>query len=385
MKHGLDIFDYVDFRNEVHAEFKSSIVAMYERNARWSKWYIRIVLRLLSAFMKPGKQSVRYFFWGVKYNEIIEGMNSKDVCVLGGPKQLLFCIRHGLRFIPVVNLWQRLAMGLSGDPLALKATDLQTVTSLFKLYGLPSAALVVDNDSLPMQRAVISSFKAAGLGHSVCIQHGILQSSTESFLLDGWIVDRYLVMDEIHKKMLVSKGLQEEKLRVMGFYNSPYAPVRPLSAPKERLICFFGQPWARYGGDRATRYLEIVDAVTRWAKSNGYRMVYKPHPWEAGLEHLESLQEKVECTMNAALEGYDVFVSITSTALVEATSAGRIAIQIEDKAFESDTFSTFSAVRSVKFNDSYFGAVFHSYVAGNAEMPGVADRPTERFRQALEA
>ncbi|WPM85460.1 hypothetical protein QNH14_04855 [Apirhabdus apintestini] len=72
--------------------------------------------------------------------------------------------------------------------------------------------------------------------------------------------------------------------------------------------------------------------------SIGYQISYKPHPWEKGAAYLELFPIICNEEINEVIEEYDIFLSFTSTALIEASLAGKIAIQIHDVAFNADRF-----------------------------------------------
>jgi hypothetical protein len=70
----------------------------------------------------------------------------------------------------------------------------------------------------------------------------------------------------------------------------------------------------------------------------GIAVYYKPHPYED--KRFFPTNAKIARTKLAdALANYDVFISLTSTALIEASLCGKIAIQLFDEEFEADDFS----------------------------------------------
>ncbi|WP_280040580.1 hypothetical protein [Pseudomonas sp. Hg5Tf] len=378
------IYDYVNRRSKSDVEFKSSITSVYKRNSRWSNGLLRFMVFMMSIFLRPRSKAVKYFFWGSKFEDIILGMDRREICVLGGPKQLRFCIKNGVKFIPVMNFWKGLSRGLESDFSLLKLEDIHSLTKLFYVYAGESPVLVVDTDSLPMQRVVLTAFSSMSTGRSICIQHGVFQSKTQSDLLDGWMADNFFVMDENQHKIMISKGMERSKLAVMGFYSSPYIPIRTTSRPSQRKVCFFGQPWARYGEARAAKYLDILKRVESLTASEGLEFFYKLHPWESGLDYVAGIQGRVNCGMEQALENFDVFVSITSTALLEAGAAGRIAIQVMDEDFSCDDFSTFSSVKAIDVESDSFNQDLKSCINGVSGEVGNQVKPAELFLSALE-
>ena len=343
------LFEYVENRAKGESRFKSSVVDMYDYNALRANWLVRFAVMLLGFFLKPRYSTISYFFWGTKFDEIILDLPVESVCVVGGPKQLLFCLRNRRRFLPSMALWRLLSNALKesrSQPPEPIFREVEKTAKSLSMYACEDAVFIVDNDSLPMQRAMIISASKIGL-KSVCIQHGIFQSKSPSYIMDGWFADSFLVINEAQKTMLVEKGMCSSKIKVMGFHASPYMPSSSMLAPKERRVCFLGQPWGKYDEKLRDRYLDIVTALYSWAEREGVDMFYKPHPWELGQAYLGSLERVVNISLKESFETYDVFVSLTSTALIEAAAAGRIAIQIRDDVFDADDFSIGFGIFSV--------------------------------------
>jgi hypothetical protein len=342
------LYEYVERRDEGEPGFRASITSMYERNARWSNPIIRLAVRSAALVLTPRNRSVKYFFWGTKFQEIILGLPRHEVCVIGGPKQLLFCLRHRIPFLANMQMWKLLALGLQhkacpeGD---LKKLIEQSGIKLAKKAG-HGASLIVDNDSLPMQRAFVLSGRLANL-KSVCIQDGIFQSKSPGHIMHGWYADQFLAVNDHQKETLIAKGMKAEKIKVMGFHSSPYHPKRPTAVAGQRKVCFLGQPWVKYGHERAERYLKIVERAAMALHEAGIEMTYKPHPWERDSDHLNRIRNVVDITLNDALEKYDAFISLTSTALIEAQAAGRVAIQIMDDQFDADDLSVHGQIITI--------------------------------------
>jgi len=168
--------------------------------------------------------------------------------------------------------------------------------------------------------------------------------------MSGWLADQLLVINDHQREMLIAKGMKAQKIKVMGFHTSPYRPKRATAAAGQRKVCFLGQPWVKYGHERAERYLKIVERAATALHEAGIEMSYKPHPWERGSDHLNSIKNVVDITLNDALENYDAFISLTSTALIEAQAAGRVAIQIMDEAFDADDLSVHGKITTINSN-----------------------------------
>ncbi|MBE3594364.1 MAG: hypothetical protein IMX04_04915 [Candidatus Carbobacillus altaicus] len=384
------IFEYINTREKYDNNFRKSIQNMYAKNARFSGFLIRLIVSLLAFFVKPKPGSIKYFFWGNKYTEIITSLSKSEVCVIGGPKQLLFCLKHRIKFIPCMRMWDVLLLSIVNNmedntgKLDKLIGNLSSKIDKFKSY---KSVLVVDNDSLPMQRSVITAARQANLDEIICIQDGLFQSKSPKEFFHGWFSDRFFVINEIQKQLLIDKGMDEKKIHVMGFHKSTYKPKRPLSKANDRKVCFLGQPWLKYGDKQGLRYLEIVASLSDSLRELGYLIYYKPHPWENQLALLDNKFDGVyKGSLENAIEEYDVFISITSTALLEVAASGRIAIQVYDDVFDCDDMSIYPNIYTVYFASKNFSNDLMYLIIKENENDDIemGQSVIERFRKGLE-
>ncbi|WP_418127981.1 hypothetical protein RG903_02855 [Thermithiobacillus tepidarius DSM 3134] len=129
---------------------------------------------------------------------------------------------------------------------------------------------------------------------------------------------------------------------------------------------------------------EIIDPL----KMAGVPVVYKPHPGEIGGAYLSD----VGCALfhgrlEDAVAEFDVFVSLTSTALMEASLAGKISVQIYDAAFCCERFDElgYAHVIDEKQISRLTEAVRSLNAFDNSEIVerSNAASVSERFRQGL--
>lgn len=382
------IFEYVHRREETDNGFLQSVKLAYEHNAKWSGSAMRMAVGVLGWFLRPKKSSVKYFFWGTKFSELILSLPPADVCVIGGPKQLFFCLKHQRSFLPCTRLWRPLLSGFDRhQKLDSRRVieEIGRVSAMLTRFAAPNAYFIMDNDSLPIQRSIILSANNGSLGRAICIQHGVFQSKSPPHIFDGWFADVFFVIDVYQKRMLIDKGMNPEKIKVMGFHSSPYIPERRLSSPQDRRVCFLGQPWIKYGEKRAAAYMDIVRQVVESISQEGRKVFYKPHPWERGCAYLRNIENVVDASLSEAIEDYDVFISLTSTALLEASAAGRVAIQIVSDVFDADRFSDFGDVISIQHDSGEFlNLIRRSLHESSVPARQVAPTPlAERFLRTL--
>lgn len=380
--------EYVVTRSADENGFQKSISSAYKRKLKWSNAIISSLILLISIPFKPRPKQIKYFFWETKFEEIVATLPKKEVCIVGGPKQLIFCVINRLSFIPAVKIWRpfynELQSGPSNSNDLYISSLLEDLSKSLSYSSAPDAIFIVENDSLPAQRAAIQAARMAGIARTVCIQHGIYQRKAPRHILDGWLSDTFLVIDQNQKDLLIEKGMPSEKIRVLGFHSSPYRPHRPLTPAQDRKVCLIGQPWDKYDKAKGDRYLFIFKKLSSIINHLGHTVSFKPHPWERGSHYLCEMQDITDISMQQALENYDVFISLTSTALLEANLANRISIQILDNNFESDNFSKFSSIISLTADDPNLESQIKESIRSTPSPQPSASRPlAERFLKAI--
>lgn len=352
------LFEHVKLRGLVDPSFPGFMERRYKRSAKWSNIAVRTIVALASLIVKAPDRSVKYFFWGTKFAELILTLPRADVCVVGGHKHLIFCLRNRVNFLSCLQLWAPLAICLSKQDEGMDCSfqdnlykAIARAGSNFKIKAKSNAVLVLDNDATPINRSLIFASRLADIKCSICIQDGLFQSKSPGHIMYGWFADLIFVINEHQKVILVDKGMDAKKIKIMGFHSSPYVPKRPIAEPGHRLICFFGQPWVLYDIGYESRYREILKKLSDTLHNLGYMLYYKPHPLENETKNLLSISDIaiiVNVPLHKVLENYDVFISLTSTALIEADAAGRVAVQLLDDGFAQDDFSLYGSIQALQ-------------------------------------
>lgn len=335
----IELYSYILKRNEREHNFKVSIENMYKKNAFFSSLIFRALLWVFFLFFLP-KGKIKYFFYGTKFKSLIKSFPKDEVCIIGGPKQIGFILENGISLISCICLWIPLYNGFKSERFFKYIFKNALIfEKKIKKYTDSSGVFIVDNDSMPMQRLCINIFRQLGF-KCICIQDGLFQSKSPEYAVHGHYADKFICYDVCQRNILVDKGISIDKIIVGGFYANPYRPKRKLSDCGVRNICFLGQPWFRYDDNIYNSYLENYNKICQVLNESNIILHYKPHPWEVNASYLSDLKNIFFGSLDQAFEEFDVFISHTSTALLEATRAGRVAIQILDDVFQSDDFST---------------------------------------------
>lgn len=370
------IYSYVDRRNQEEPKFLDSIYKIYISNGNYGNIFVSTLLRLFNC----KSSSIKYIFIGSRYKDLICELPKEQVLVIGGPKQLYFCLKNKLYFWSNGQLWKLLAKGFFDKNKSDKLVNSYQQISFF-LSKFKGAVLVIENDSLPLQRLYL--FAARNIGMKIiCIQHGLFQKSSPAHIIDGNLADFIFVFDENSKNVFIDKGIPENKLSIMGFHSNPVKPNRMLRVGIDRKVCILGQPWGKYDVFIFNRYLQIIENICDLLRDIGIEYVYKPHPWEIKEPYLNNMDNVRICSLSEAIESYDAFISLTSTALYEVTIAGRIAIQVIDAMLDYDNFSDYGYAYSV--NSNCLIDIINLIIERNALIiPNNAEPISTRFIQCI--
>lgn len=192
--------------------------------------------------------------------------------------------------------------------------------------------IVVQNDSLFIERFLILCAKKATIP-SICIQHGIFSKKTSKELMEGKTTDFFFAWDE--QQAHIIRTCSNTSVKILGY---PHNIVinKKISTSNKKNICILGQPYENYNLYLGEKKKELFTRLIDLLEGQFGIVVYKPHPGEKDIRYIPDEVELFAGSLADAIEQFDVFISISSTALLEATLANKIAIQIYDKSFNGD-------------------------------------------------
>lgn len=368
------VFGYLDEQKPFSPSMSGVVLNAYRKTLRRNAPFSLLFKYL--AFRPTAK--ARHIFVGAKYADLTRGLPRDEVLVIGLFKDWLHCLRHRIPFA-------------SGLPV-LKAVLQNTDTAGFAIDRglrdiLPGASdefarqVILFNDSLPLERIFCLLAREQGLG-TVCVQHGAFTSASPPRIYDGGVADLMLAFDDHQRALLVEGGVPAGKVRVMGFH-SDISRREGLAVGAKRRVCILGQPWGAYYPEIETRYHALLKQLIPALAKAGLSLAFKPHPAERAAHYLGRYQPIERASLERCLDKYDVFISFTSTALIEATLAGRVAIQIFDPAFMADWFQDHGYAYTVESGD--WGGLVDLARDATPLSLGSSRRVAHRFLSALAA
>lgn len=333
------VFGYLEEQRPFSPTMFGVVLDSYRRTLRKNTPF-SLLFNYVS-FRPTGK--ARYIFVGAKYADLTRGLPRDEVLVIGLFKDWLHCLRHRIPFasgLPVVRAV------LKNVDRAEFAIDRALRDLLPPPPGDLTRYLILFNDSLPLERAYCLLAREAGV-RTVCVQHGVFTSASPSRIYDGGVADLMLAFDDHQRQLLVQGGIPADTVRVIGFH-SDMARRGGLASGAQRRVCILGQPWGTYYPEIEIRYHALLERLIPALVQAGLSLAFKPHPSERAAPYLDRYQPIESASLDRCLDNYDVFISFTSTALIEATLAARVAIQIFDPAFMADWFQDHRYAYSVE-------------------------------------
>jgi hypothetical protein len=265
-------------------------------------------------------------------------MDDEEVGVVGGINDFKKINKLSAQFIPAWGISSKVVQFFKTDPLLEKIKTERFIDYIAsRLVRKGVEYIILPNDSLFLERFLILCARKANIT-SICIQHGLFNEESPPDVLDGHCADYMFLWGESQKEIYAkNKSYEMGKIRILGY---PYKKnqINDVALDKTK-ICIFGQPWEVYDKSLGEKKKIIFENVIQNLSSNGVSAIYKPHPGEKDQEYFPEGVEIYKKDINCALQEYDVFISLTSTALLEASLNGKIAIQLFDKDFKSDHYA----------------------------------------------
>jgi len=294
------------------------------------KIYNIIQSKLFDKLYSKKKCGKLLFFAGTKYkNILIETKKHYSISLpVSGVKDRLFCIKYFMSYFSI-NKYRKLVY---------KYVNEKKVKHLYKLIDLIEIDLVnvkpkfiiLGNDSLPLERALILVSKKIGIPTMV-IQHGHYTSNLP--LGDGKMADYILVWGKHFKDLYIESGLRKpDDLYILGY---PVQIEKNNAVYKENnkhTVCYLGQKWEKYSNVLFEEKIYTIKKVNDVCSKLGIDFIYRPHPGEDTdlinnkISHIKFTQkgEKLIDT----IKKNEIFISFNSTALVEAFMHSKICIQL---------------------------------------------------------
>ncbi len=335
----------------------------------------------------------KILFRPFKYNHIIlevKKYHQAGLLVHGNWDRLL-AAKNFMGYIATSDLDQYLLAYLKEKNIAYLYQLIKKIES--KLKAANPDYVVLWNDTLPMERAIILASKKLGIT-TLEIQHGVYDSFWP--LTNGNIADYVLVWGKYFKDLYVKQGKRKpEDIYVLGY---PYAIGQEVKNRNNHyVVCYLGQDLEIYNNDFLSVKLETLNSIYNICKKLDLEFVYRPHPGddrELLKKKLVDIQftdikEGLEETFNRA----DIFISFNSTALVEAVMRQKISLQLLNYPIKSDNLEKLGAcsasLQTLEELENYLKKIVSAQnldefkITFNNDYVETRYNPTERFLEII--
>lgn len=335
------LFDeYIDFyRNmgidvyETHLNYTKNILIQYKRFYHANRIF-RSVYPLSSLRKAPRKilfqNDARIFDSIAKY--------IPDSTILGANHESLkYILGNNISYYPIFDIYANLYEGLIQDkPELVKVSLNKLKKSIFKVSP---DAIVLNTDALPAGRALVMIANELHIP-SIEIQHGIY--ARDAVIPTGRYVDYIFVWGKFFKKLYIDRGVNSsKKIKILGY---------PFSLKKSSQSCNYDRPSVVYIGQNVESYdknvlgdkIITIKMLTKICDELNLVFVYRPHPGEKRNKIKEMLPGVIFTPENESLydtiSKYNIFISFSSTALVEAILHSKIGMQLKNFDYPADNF-----------------------------------------------
>ena len=356
-----EIYNYLYIKKN-NFKLSSLIFESYKKNIS-SKFN-----KILNYIYLKNKKS-DYAFIGLKFKDLIH-IAHKDggVLLVGGRDCFVFALTHKMSYLSfvdsvrcLVECWKR----KNDDSIHY---CIEKIRIKIKKYNLKM--IIVSNDSLPLERAWIAAAREESIT-AVCFQHGLFSIYGKE-LNDGKYADIICVYDDYQSKIVMETGAR--KSYNFGFYRNY---IEKKLNDTNRKVCILGQPWVEYYGCYENEYYSYLKIISDFLTSNQIDWYYKPHPGETQYENYINLfhNDIVLLDIESSLSEYDVFISLSSTGLLEATLCKKISIQIRYDLIFNENYEDIGYCFSIdiveiesKFFKLYNGYSYCSTFQNNSDL-----------------
>ena len=341
-----NIFGFYKYTKQIYPDALRDIKALIIKRAIWSilSFPLTLIFETLNNYLyKINHRNIKVIFVGTYFPDLINTFNKNEIIIISHFKDGIKLSRNRIH-------WK------SSEPLYLSLFVLTYFNKIILIKRwinffsrFRNALLVTGNDTKPFERLLIQTCRNSQL-KTITIQHGIWQGeSNNKYVYDGWYTDIIAVYDEYHKSILIKKGMSLKKIQVIGF---PKSYVKHNLSDRKKVVCFLGSGLSKTY--KKTLVWDINQEIINALNSLSYKVFYKPHPSEIKYRLLEidsNLVELYKRDLSQAIDEFDCFIGLQTTALLEVNLAGKIGIQVYDPKISGLNLEMAGYSYSIKIDD----------------------------------
>jgi hypothetical protein len=341
------IWEFLDaFKKMGHADIQDTVIEGWQIAAESSYNRYKFFIHFLDKFYNV-VQSKSYYtkrkrvlFNSLKFPAIILGTKKyhSTGLIVGGKADRLFALNNFMWYITTNDLSKFVYNYLIEMNEEYLYRLIKRVEE--KLRRIKPDYIILWNDSLPIERAMILASKRLGIT-TMTIQHGTYQSTSP--LIEGKAADYVLVWGQYFKDLYIKSGIRNpEEIYVLGYPYPIEKEVMSYGKKKGCVVCYLGQNFEKYNKNLLEIKIDTIIRLKEICTKFGLKFIYRPHLGD-DIKMLKSELPKVEFTqkgekMMETFRKCDVFISFNSTSLIEAFIHSKICLQLMDYPLQTDNF-----------------------------------------------
>ena len=269
------------FADFAHKRAITNDPRILQRMARRGGW--RAELLRPAALLSPNNFRVsgkRFVFLNTRFDQLAASFRGEDAALIGGPGEYAFAKEHGLPFCFSGDLFVAAFGILFGKPLVPVRSIVRRWLRFFRQQQDP-CYLIVANDTMPLALTLVHIARRCSNVVVVCVEHGLLSAGPgfEYDDLEGRDSHVNLVYTQA-QKLEYERRLPTALVEVMGC-TSEFEPLQP--GPGEGTVILVGVGTFEDLTELHASWRLFVAAGQRLEQA-GFRVEYRPHPSEAGLD-----------------------------------------------------------------------------------------------------
>ncbi len=295
---------------------------------------------------KNNKKGKKILFHSMRYSDLI--LESKKHYPLGlmieGKKDRWFSLKNFTGYLNTSDLYQYVYYYMKEKNIDYLYQLVEKLEE--KLEVLRPNYVVLWSNGFPIEKAIVLVCKKFGIS-TLLIQHGAFQSSTFSSMgSEKMAVDYLLVWGQYFKDLYVKENIRKpEEIYILGY---PYKICKPkLKKKKKYTVCYLGHPFEKDNKELLNLKLKTLTELNKICEKLNIEFFCRLHPRD-NRNLLKSkapdirFAPKNERLFDTIAKG-DIFISFSSTSLIEAAMRGKISLQLMNYPLHRDNLEKLGA------------------------------------------
>jgi len=331
------LFKMLEFRKKTldfYSYYVPGIVIDRTKRPKRVNLFIQGIILRIWLLIEPfsfRRKLPKYVFSTSRYTDLILTLPPKEVMVMGGRKELIFCLKNGYQFYWLGLIFYGFNQFIFSEKNSLFSLVIVSLRKMF-LKDINKRYLFLYNDCMPDGMTLSFALESIPKLNIICIQHGMSSPPLSEFKVDRYVVGEScqfnLLWDISQKKPY--KSDTDHASFVLGL---PYEVYPPQSHSRE--VILLGD--CGKGSDLIQYFYALFNFchLYRILKKAGIDVSYRPHPQD-DIEYVQSIFSNVCITQKNELltSNRRVFIGFKSSLLFEAREFGHLAIGLDSKDSE---------------------------------------------------